>query len=120
SLAGSDFGGNLLIEKSGDHKSHDLALTRGQSVIASLQVVDLGLSFSVSAVALQGLLNCVQQVLVSERFRQKFYGARLQCFDRHGNVTVRRNKDDRDLRSGLGQPALEIKSTHLRQPYIQN
>jgi len=33
---------------------------------------DTGLPISLSAVTLQGLLNRVQQVRVSERFRQKF------------------------------------------------
>ena len=45
-LAGSDFVGNLLIEHSGDHESHDLSFPRGQCVIALLQIVDLGLLFS--------------------------------------------------------------------------
>src|SRR4029077_14430784 len=119
-LPGSDFGRNLLIEHSGDHKSHNLTLSCGQCVIALLQVVDLGLSFSSGAVTLEGLVNCVQQILVPERFRQKFNGARLQCSDGHGNVSMRRDKDDRDFHAGLGQLALEIESTHLRQPYIQN
>src|SRR5580692_4687042 len=84
------------------------------------EIVGLSLQVSLSAVTLQSLLNCVQQVLVSEGFRQEFHGARFQCSDGHGNVSVRRNKNDRNLHSGLGQLALEIEPTHLRQPYIQN
>src|SRR5580700_2109408 len=38
-LAGSDFGRNLLIEHSGDHKSHNLTLSCGQWVIALLPVI---------------------------------------------------------------------------------
>src|SRR5580693_183481 len=82
--------------------------------------MDLGLLFSGGAITLEGLLNGLQQILVPEWFRQEFHGARLQCPDRHGNVAMRRNKDDWDLHAGLRQLALEIESTHLRQSYVQN
>ncbi len=44
-LAGPDFAGNLLIEHSADYESHNLPLSRGQCLIALLQIVDRGLLF---------------------------------------------------------------------------
>src|SRR5579871_1645022 len=85
-----------------------------------LQFVDLGLLCSDGAITLEGLLNGVQQILIPEWFRQEFHGARLQRPDRHGNVAVRRDKDDGDLHTGLCQLALEIESAYLRQSYVQN
>ena len=76
-FAGSNFRSNLLVEHSRDHQGHYLPLSHSQSVIAPLQIVDLGLFFLRDAVTLEGLLNCVQQILVPERFCQKFHSARL-------------------------------------------
>jgi hypothetical protein len=77
-LAGSDLVGNLLIQHAGNHERHNLPLSRSQFAMALLQIVDLGRLFSHGAVALKRLLNGVQQVLVPERFRQKFHGTRFQ------------------------------------------
>src|ERR1700744_2140435 len=85
-----------------------------------MKFVDLRRLFSRRTVALESLLNRVKQILVPKRLRQKFHGTRFQRPDGHRNVSVRRYKDDRYLQTNLGQPALEIKSAHLRQPYIQN
>src|SRR5229473_45535 len=119
-LAGSDFGGNVLVENAGDHEGHNLPLSRSQCVIALVQIVDLGLLFSCRSVTLKCLLNGVQKILVPKRLRQKLHGARLQRSDRHRNVSMRSDKDDGDLHADLGQLALEIEPTHLRQSYIQN
>src|SRR4029077_4243719 len=119
-LAGSEFVGDLLIEQSGNHESHNLPLSCGQIVIAFLQFVHLGLLLSRGAVTLEGLLNRVQEILVPERFRQKFHGTRLQRLDRHRNVAMGRNEDDGNLHADLRQVALEIESTQLRQSYVEN
>src|SRR4029077_5916733 len=119
-LAGSNFRGNLLIEPSGNHQSHYLPLSRSQSVIALLQIVDLALLFLRGVVPLERLLNCIQQILIPERFCQKFHGTRLQCPHRHRDVTVRRDEDDGDLHSALSQSTLKIESAHPRQSYVEN
>src|SRR5260370_33766145 len=85
-----------------------------------MQVVDLGLVFTRRAVQLEGLLDSVQQLLIPKGFRQKLHGPRLQCSDRHRNVSVRRDKNDRDWQADLGQLTLEIETAHLRQPHIEN
>src|SRR4029077_1956579 len=119
-FAGSNFRSNLLVEHSRDHQGHYLPLSHGQSVIAPLQIVDLGLFFLRDAITLERLLNCVQQILVPERFCQKFHGTRLQCPHRHRDVTVRRDEDDGDLHSALSQSTLKIESAHPRQSYVEN
>src|SRR4029077_187009 len=119
-FAGSNFRSNLLVEHSRDHQSHYLPLSHSQSVIAPLQIVDLDLFFLLDAITLERLLNCVQQILVPERFCQKFHSTRLQCPDRHRNVAMRRYKDDGDLHAGVRQLTLEVESTQLRQSYVEN
>ena len=68
-LTGSDFVGDLLIEHSANYQTHDLPLSRGQFLIALLQIVDCGLFCYRSGVTLEGQMNCVKQILVSEGFR---------------------------------------------------
>jgi hypothetical protein len=51
-LARSDFGGNLLIQHSGDDESHNLLLPCSQCAIVLLQIVDLGLLLLRGAVTL--------------------------------------------------------------------
>src|SRR5579859_4354870 len=119
-LAGSDFRSNLLVEQSRNNESHDLSFSRGQGLVALLHIENLGLLFSRRTVTLESLLNCVQQILIPKGLRQEFHGTRFQCLNRHGHVSVRRYKNNRNWHATLGQTILEIEPTHLRQPHIQN
>src|SRR5579862_5134685 len=119
-LAGADFGGNVLVEHAGDYEGHHLPLSRGQCLITLVQRVDLGLVLSRSVVPMKRLLDRVEQILIPKRFRQELHGPRLQRPDRHRNVSMSRNEDDRDLQTDLGQSVLEIKTAHLRQSYIED
>ncbi len=110
----------MLVEHAGDHEGHHFLLARGQRLITLVQGVDLGLLLSRRAVPLKGLLNRVQQILIPKRFRQKFHGSRFQRFNGHRDIPVRRNKDDGDLQTDLGQSVLEIETAHLRQSYIED
>ena len=58
-LTGSDFRGNLLIQHSRNHESHNFPLSRSQRLITVPQTVDFRLLFARGAIPLEGLLNCV-------------------------------------------------------------
>jgi hypothetical protein len=66
-----------------------------------MQFVDLSLLFSRRTVTLEGLLNRVQQILITKRLRQKFHGARFQRPDGHRNISVCGNKDDGYMHTNL-------------------
>src|SRR5580704_6137266 len=76
--------------------------------------------FTCCPVKLKCLLNRVQKILIAKWFGQKLDGTRFQSFDRHGNVAMRRDKDDRDTHAQFCQLFLEIQPTHLRQSDIKN
>src|ERR1700723_670304 len=64
--------------------------------------------FSRRAIALKGLLNRVQQILVAKRLRQKLHGTGLQSPDRHGYVAMCRNEYDWNLNTDVSQHTLEV------------
>jgi len=68
-FAGSDFGRDLLIEASADYERHNL---RSRAVMPDSAVANRGSRLVVleRCVTAGGLLDCVQQILVPERFRQ--------------------------------------------------
>src|ERR1700756_4741145 len=71
-------------------------------------------------IALESLMNGIQQILGSKWFGQELHGTRLHGFNTHRNVPMTRNKDYRDLHSGLGQLTLQIQTAGSRKPYVQN
>jgi hypothetical protein len=72
------------------------------------------------AAAVDGLLDGVQQVIVTERFREELDGPGFHGAYRHRDVTMAGNEDDRKVDLDLGQFLLEIKATPARQLYIKN
>ena len=101
--AGSDLGGDLLVEKAGNYQWQHFALPRGQPFKALPQRGDFVLLLASGCVPLQGEVNRVQQILIAEWFGQELDGSGLHGPDRHWDVTVAGNKDNRNGNVGLGQ-----------------
>src|SRR5262245_30889988 len=102
----SDFGGaksrgDLLREHTRNNKKHYLALSRSQTRVAFLQFRNLVLVLPCLAVTLQGLLNRIDEVLIPERFSQKFHCSRLHSSHSHRNVCMASDENDRDVHSLL-------------------
>jgi hypothetical protein len=100
-IGGAKCRGNLLRKHSGNNKTHDLPLPRGQFRVAFSQVRKLGLLLPRFGIALQRLLNRIDQILIPKGLCQKFHRARLHRFDSHGNVAMAGDKNNGDLSSRL-------------------
>src|ERR1700728_3992635 len=59
-------------------------------------------------ISLQRYLKGIQQILIAEWLVEEFNGARFFGPHRHGDITVTRNKNDRNLDVSRNQLALKI------------
>ena len=119
-LAHSERRGDLFCKHAGNNEVHYLALTDSQLLVSFSQLCNLGLSLPQLVVALQGLLNRIDEILIPEGLCQKLYRPRFHGFDSHGDVSVAGDEDDRDANSPLIQFAMDIQSAHSRQAHVQN
>src|SRR5262249_22597731 len=89
-------GGNLLVHQASGHELHDLllALRQGREIGAHGGVRLILLASR--AVASKRELHSVEHVLIAEWLGQEFEGAGLHRPDRHGDVAVCRDEDDRN------------------------
>jgi len=74
----------------------------------------LGQFISRGAIARNRLLNGVEELLVTERFREKLHGSSLHGLHRHWNVTMSSDEHDLDRRIHAGNLALKIKTAQSR------
>src|SRR5580692_3104343 len=107
-FAGSNFGGYLLVGKAGNNQRQHFSLTGGQPFKALPQSGNIPLLFASGRVAFEGDVNRIQEVLIAKRLWQEVDGASLQGPDRHLNVTVAGDKDNRNGIVRLSQLALEV------------
>src|SRR3989442_14067349 len=107
-FAGAQLGGDLLVEEARDDQGHHLTLARRQRLVPPAQLSQLRPPAALRAVAVNRLLNGVQQLLVTEGLREKFHRPGLHGLHRHRHVALTRDEDDRDRGSRLGEFALEI------------
>src|SRR5258706_13010728 len=64
-------------------------------------------------------MDGVQQTAAAEGFGKEFDGAGFHRADRHGDVAVRGNENDRDVNPRLGQFVLEIHATQAWHAHIE-
>jgi hypothetical protein len=83
-FARSQCRGDLFREHTGNYETHDVALTHCKSRVAFLELRKLVLLLPRLWVALQRLLNRIDQILIAERLGQKFHRARLHRFQSWG------------------------------------
>src|SRR2546425_5708006 len=119
-FAGAQLGGDLLVEEARDDQGHHLTLARRQRLVPPAQLSQLRPPAALRAVAVNRLLNGVQQLLVTEGLREKFHRPGLHGLHRHRHVAMTRDEDDRDRGSRLGEFALEIEATQPGQAHIED
>src|SRR5258707_11335577 len=119
-LADPELKSDLLIEHTRNHQAHDFALARAQGLVTFSQPGIVTLLAAPDSVAIQSLLDCVQQVLVVERLGQKLHGTRFHGLHRHRNVSVTGNKNNWDLDARVGQLTLKVQTIDAGKVYIQN
>src|SRR3981189_1838677 len=119
-FAGPEIKSYLLIEHARNHQAHNLALSCGQGFMTLFQFGDLILLFASRPVAIQRLVNSIQQVLVPERFGQKFHRTGFHGPHRHRNVSMTGDKDDRYPNSRVRQFALKVQTVDSWESHVQN
>ena len=75
---------------------------------------------SCNAVMLNGLLNGVDELLVTNWFREEVHRTCLKGLHRNRNVTMSGHEHDLDWGIGLGKLLLKIEATQSWKPHIQD
>src|SRR4030088_962891 len=119
-LTGAQVSGNLFIRSTCDHQAEYLLFPGRQRFEPLPQRCDFRLLLTSGAVAFQGNVNRIQQILIAEWFGQELDGSRFHCPHRHGDITVASDKYDRNANVTLGQLALEIEPSDPRQLDIEH
>src|ERR1039458_6090190 len=84
----TQFCGDLLVEHAGDYESHDFALACSQTFVAVSQFRSQTLLSTPGAIAIESLLNCLQEIFIAKRLGQKLDGAGFHRFHRHWNISI--------------------------------
>src|SRR5882672_1260915 len=119
-LADPELKSNLLIEHTRDHKTHDLALARTQGRVGFSQPSKVTLLTARHAVAIQSLVDRIQQVLVFERLGQKLHSTRFHGLHCHWNISMTGNENDRNSDARVSQLPLKVETIDSRKAYVQN
>ena len=119
-LAGAELRGDLFVEQTRHDQGHDLALARRQRLVPPSQLGQLRPLLSCRAVTINRLLNGVEELLVTKRFREKLHGSSLHGLHRHGNVAMSGDEHDRDRRIRVGKLALKINAAQSGQPHVED
>src|ERR1700683_4092361 len=99
---------------------HHFAFSGSQSVAPPAQLSQDGLFLAGSAIALDGLLDRIQQILVPKWFGEKLDRPGLHRPYRHGDVAMTGDEDDRDGNIGLYQLALQVQAAQPRKSYVKH
>src|ERR1700688_2161756 len=91
----------LLVQHTRDHQTHDLPLTVTQRLVAFSQLREVTPLTARHAVAIQSLVDRIQQLLVQERLGQELYCAGFHGLYCHRDVSVTRDEDDGNLYAGV-------------------
>src|SRR5260370_9003733 len=119
-FAGPELRSYLLIEHARNHQAHDLALACGHRLVALSQLGKLTLLLARHPVAIQSLVDRIQQVLVSERLGQELHRTGFHGLHRHRNISMPGDEDDRNPDARVSQLALKIQTVDSRKPHVQN
>src|SRR5215831_2076311 len=109
-LADAEVVGDLLVEAAGYHQSHHLALTGGEGFKARAYRGGCLFVLPPCAISSEALLNGVQQVLIAERLGQELDRSIFYRPDRHRDVAVSGDDNDRDLNVRRRELSLKIET----------
>ena len=88
-LANPKFGGDLFVQTAFDDLKHDLTLTRRQQRKSTSDFQQDRLRLSPHPILVNSSMNCVYQILMTKRLREKIDRASLDGPNRHQDVAVR-------------------------------
>src|SRR5260221_4450659 len=119
-LADPELKSYLLIEHTRNHQAHDFALALAQGLVAFSQRGKVTLLAAPHAVAIQSLVDGIQQVLVFERLSQKLHSTRFHCLHRHRNISMTGDENDGNVDSCISQRALQVETVDSGKAHVQN
>src|SRR5271156_131305 len=119
-FAGAELISYLFIEHARNHKTHHLALTRCQRLVTPAQFSKLILLFTRYPIAIQSLVNRIQQVLVLEGLSQELHRTRFHGLHRHRNISMTSDEDDGNADAGISQLPLKIQTIDSRKSHVEN
>src|SRR6202030_417947 len=118
-LSGSQFRGDLFIEHSRNDTRRHFALTRRKKYVTRTQPRQLSLQVARSAIAPNRLLDGVEQILLAKRLGKKPDRTGFHRLQRHRDITVTRNEDDRNLNAGCDHLPLQIQAAQPGQTHVE-
>src|SRR6266851_3856273 len=119
-FAGPEFRGDLLIEQARNHQAHDLTLACGKRLVALSQFAKLTLPLEHNPIAIQSLVDRIQQVLVPKGLGQELNRSgfhRLHC---HWNIPMTGDEDNGNADARVSQLALKVQTIDTRKSHVQN
>src|ERR1017187_1619534 len=119
-FAGSELKRNLLIEHARNYQSHDFALAWGERFVVLSQLAKFALLLTRCPIAIQSLMNRIQQILVPEWLGQELDRAGFHGLYRHRNISMAGDKDDGNPDSGVNQLALKIQTVDSGKSHVQD
>jgi hypothetical protein len=119
-FAGVELRRDLFVQQTGHDERHDLTLTLRQRFVPPSPLGQTSPLISSSAVTLDRLLNGVEELLVTKRFREKVHRAGLQRLHRHWNVPMSADEHDGDWSIGFGKLVLKVEATQSRESHVQD
>jgi hypothetical protein len=102
--------GNLFVEAASHDLDHDLALAGTERVETLSEGVQSLLALSAGTIARKASLDRIEEVLITERLREEFYGTSLHGSYAHRNVAVRGDEDDWEMPVRRGELALKVEA----------
>src|SRR4029077_13933648 len=119
-FAGPQVKSYLLIEHSRNYQGHNLTLACSQSRVALSQLGKLNPLLTRYPVAIQSLVDRIQQGLVQKRLGQELHGTGFHGLHRHRNISVPGDEDDGNLDTRITQLALKFQAIDARKAHVQN
>jgi hypothetical protein len=112
--------GDLLAEAALHDLKHDIAFPGAQRREALLEGGQSLLIVLRGTIAREAEVNGIEELLIPERLGKEFDGAAFHRLDRHGDIAVSGDEDDRKLPLRCRQLALKIKTALTGQSHVEN
>src|ERR1700739_2218166 len=119
-FARPEFRSYLFVKHSRHNQGHNFTLTHGERRIALPHLREVTLVLARLPVAIQCLMNGIQQVLVAEWLGQELHSAGFHSLHGHGDIAVPSDENDRDLDACASQFMLKLQTVDARKPDVQN
>src|SRR5262249_55259481 len=106
-------------QATGHDLEHDLTLAAGERVKTLSQSIQGLLTLPPGPVASKSSLDGLDEVLITERFRQELHGAALHRLHGHRDIGVRCDEDDGHLPVRRGKVALKLETASSRHSHVE-